>query len=559
MTSIFKKLQVKPDGDIATVDFLRNRDLIPMGPPRRLWGYQAFFSYWTLVDCCIVIWAAAASLLSIGLNVKETIGIVIIGNCIVATLSCLNSAPGYYYHIGFTVSQRILFGIRGSYFGIAMRTILSIVWYASQAWLGGLCLGLIFSCFSKKYLYMENTFPESVHMSTRDFISFLIFHLISIPILCIKPEKITHFLKFAAAATFFGMLGTFIWAINKGGLGPLVSAPSNFETTADHAWAWIYGITSWVGSISAGITNSSDFTRFSKTRWVSIAPTTISLLVMGTIIPVFGILSGSATTAIYGEAIWQPNKIAEKWLLEDYSATSRAGAFFAGVSFLCSQLALNLVGNGIAGGMDMAGLFPHYINVRRGALVTALVSWVIQPWLFYNTSSTFVVVMASFSIFMAPIIGILVSEFWIIRRKHLKLSDLYSMKPSGNYWYWKGINVKSYVIFFIVSTPALPGLIHGANPNIKISKGLHNYYNGNCIFGFFIAVLLNLVISYIFPAKGIHETDDADYFDTFTKEECEELGIIPYSEIDHDADVDVDVDVDIVSEIVSPYKESEKV
>ncbi|KAK6202508.1 thiamine metabolism [Scheffersomyces amazonensis] len=547
--AIVKWLQVRPEGEIGTVDFLRNKDLIPMGPHRRLWGFFSFVSYWAVSECCISTWSGAASLLSIGLNVGETMGIVLVGNCIIASLAIFNSAPGYYYHVGFTVSQRLIFGIKGSYFGIAIRTILSIVWYASQAWMGGLCLGLIFSSWSESYLNMKNTFPASVNMSTRDLISFLIFQLISIPLLCVKPEKLSPLLKFSSAATFFGMLGTFIWSIShNGGVGPLFSAKSTFSSRSDHAWAWIYGITSWYGSLSAGVTNQCDFTRFSRTKWISIAPTVVGVVALGTIVPLFGIFSASATTELYGEAIWMPNKIAEQWLIDDYSPKSRAGAFFAGICFLASQLALNLIGNGMAGGMDMAGLFPKYINIRRGAIITSLLSWVIQPWLFYNTSSTFVTVMSSFSVFMSPIIGILVSEFWVVRKTKLKLSDLYTFNPDGNFWYWKGVNIKTFVVFFIASTPGLPGLIHGANPSISMSTGILNYYQGNCMFGFAIAFSLNVAANYVFPPKNIFDMDTADKFDTYTAEECSQLGLTPYSEITPESDTDISYENLVVTE-----------
>lgn len=79
--------------------------------------------------------------------------------------------------------SRLIFGVHGSYIGILIRVLLSIIWYGSQAWLGGLCVTVILSSWSHSFLVMENTLPASANMVTRDLIGFLLFHIISIPLL----------------------------------------------------------------------------------------------------------------------------------------------------------------------------------------------------------------------------------------------------------------------------------------------------------------------------------------------------------------------------------------
>jgi NCS1 family nucleobase:cation symporter-1 len=79
--------------------------------------------------------------------------------------------------------------MHGAYIGQAMRIMLSIVWYGSQAWLGGLCVSAMISSWSYSFLHMENTFPASANMVTRDFVGFLLFHIISIPFLVSDSMK----------------------------------------------------------------------------------------------------------------------------------------------------------------------------------------------------------------------------------------------------------------------------------------------------------------------------------------------------------------------------------
>lgn len=528
-----KKIEITGDGVEATT-YLSNKDIIPMGPERRIWGVWSYLSYWSITNITISTWSGASSLLSLGLSVGETMGIIILGNVIISALALLNAAPGGYYHIGYTISQRVVFGIRGSIIGIVIRIILSIVWFGSQAYLGSQCLNCIFASWSKSYLNMKNTLPESVNMTTQDLVGFVIFQVISIPLLLIKPERLNKLLMVTCVATFFGMMGITIWAVtnNGGSNGPLMSASTNISSSA-RAWFWIYGISSWYGSLSSGVANQSDFTRFSEKPWDSFWGTIVSMLGVGTIIPLMGLVTASAMKGTYDEEYWMPNDIIMKWMTEDYSAKARAGAFFCALTFTLSQLSFNTMGNGYAGGMDLAGLLPKIFNIKRGAVLTALLSWVVQPWDFYNTSSTFVTVMASFSVFMSPIVAIIVSDFWVIRHKHIKLSHLYTTDPEGNYWYTKGWNYRSLLIWCIAFAPGIPGLINSANPSISISKGAKNFYNGNTVFEFAIAFFLNCVSAYLMPYKNVDEIDSIDYFNSYTEEECQRLGLVPYSQAEN--------------------------
>ncbi|KAA8917557.1 hypothetical protein TRICI_000250 [Trichomonascus ciferrii] len=553
-TKILKWLEVAPESGPNSVSMLKNRDIVPMPPSRRIWGIFSYIGYWGTSNFCASTWTGASSLLSLGLNVPQAMGVIVVANAFSTCLAVINAWPGSKWHIGYTISQRVIFGIYGSNIGILVRVILSIVWFGSQSWLGGLCVTAIISSWSKNYLNMKNTFPESVHMTSRDLIGFLIFQIILIPCLCFKPEKWAKPIIITSITTFFGMLGTCIWACtDNGSAGPLMDSSVGVKGSA-LAWAWVNGITSWYGSQSAGITNQSDFTRFSKRKYAAVPGTIFALMVNGTIVPLFGVLAASATLGKYGTQYWNPIDITMLWLETDYTPKARAGAFFAALSFLGSQLSLNVIGNGFAGGMDMAGLFPRYINIRRGALATALLSWVVQPWTFYNTSSTFLAVMGSFSVFMAPMIGVIISDFFFVRKRRLVLSHLYTSDPDGTYYYWRGFNFRGILTWVVVFTPALPGLITSANPNIPVNDGIYKYYQGNLIFGFFEALVLYKVICLIWPVKNAGEQDPIDYFGTFTTQEAEKMGIVPYERYREEEEHIDGSNVELVTEDIDPIK-----
>ncbi|GMM37686.1 hypothetical protein DASC09_050110 [Saccharomycopsis crataegensis] len=511
------------------VTYLKNHDVVPMPISRRIWGFWTFLSFYSIGNVSVATWSAGSSLLSIGINVGEIMGCIVIGNIFICLAYFFVSAPGYDFHVGYTMLQRVIFGIRGCYLGILIRILLSIVWYASDAWMGGLILGNIFSSWSSDYFNLTNTFSESVPFSRKDLIGFVLFQLIQLPFFLIRPEKLRFLIHVGCVTCFFSMLGLTIWAValNGGDDGPLMDTPNTLAPSA-HGWAWISGVTSWYGSLLTGIVNSSDYTRFSKNTRSSWAGVPVGNLVMGTVIPLMGLATASALDGKYDEQFWTPSQIMDQILTNDYSPKARAAVFFCAFGVLTSQLAINVVGNGISGGTDIAGLLPKFFNIRRGAIATALLSWAACPWLYYNSSSNFYLVMSAFSVFLSPFVGIIVCEHWIKRKRTIKLSDLYTFDSDGIYYYTKGFNWQNIIIWIIGFAPGVPGLVKSVNTNAHVNSGIINYFQGNSLFGFCISFFLCYISGLIFPSTVSTEIDEVDEFDTFTEQEAADLGVIPY-------------------------------
>ncbi len=136
-----------------------------------------------------------------------------------------------------------------------------------------------------------------------------------------------------------------------------------------------------------------------------------------------------------------------------YTAACRAGTFFVGLAFTGSQIFINMTQNCVATGMDLAGVLPRFITLRRGGFIVCIVGLLIQPWRFLTQASTFLAVIGSFQVFIAPMTGILVCDYWLIRRRKLKIPDLYTRH--GIFWYNFGLNWKAFLVFFACSAPSL--------------------------------------------------------------------------------------------------------
>lgn len=337
----------------------------------------------------------------------------------------------------------------------------------------------------------------------------------------------------ANIVVLFVMLGITIWTCTTaGGAGPLFESGARQENPLlTTAWAWVYGIIASVGGIAAGIVNQSDFTRFARKQGVQVPGMTISTLLFGMVVPFFAMLSASASLKVWPELeapMWNPLSIVFQWMLDDYSPKARAGAFFCSFGFVFGQIAENILGNGYAAGMDLAGLFPNWISIRRGTLLCAALSWAVCPWEFYNTASVFVAVAASFSVFLGPLTGIMLADYWIIRHQKIQISQLYTGSPEGSYWYTFGFNWRAIISWVVGFAPAMPGMIANVNLSVTVSEGALNYYRGNYLFGAAMSASLYIALCLISKPKGAGLQDEEDIYGTFEEEAAIKRGITPW-------------------------------
>ncbi|QWU88326.1 hypothetical protein CA3LBN_002634 [Candidozyma haemuli] len=501
-----------PSEENEEISFLVNPDLKPVPSEKQTWGFFSFFGYWGVPNATIWTWSTGGALVAVGLTLPYIMGAITVSNVIIIIYTCLNSLPGTKYHIGYPLSQRMLFGIKGSFIGIIVRIVLAIVFFGAQSWLGGCSISLIISGLSKSYLDMPMTFPESVQMKLRDFIGFVIFSFIQACMLVMKPESFNKLLISSCGFTmicFIAMLALCI--THNGGSAGMINQDVDLSGD-ERGWAWLYAMSIWYGAISPEVLNHNDFSRFANSPTKMCCGVASAIMITGTFVPLAGLLCASSTLQSYDKMFWLPTTICLRWMHIDYNASNRAMAVIFGIAFTLSQLSFNIVANGIAGGMEMAGLLPKYINIRRGAYITALLSWAVQPWKFFWDSSTFLDVMSSFGVVATPLIALQIADFMIIRRSILPVDDLYCAHKSGTFYYTKGFNIRAIVVWFVSVVPSIPGLISVESESVdRVPQGLENFYYGNILFAFVIPFVLYVAVCWIWPPQKLSGIEDEGF------------------------------------------------
>ncbi|KAI5456583.1 permease for cytosine/purines, uracil, thiamine, allantoin-domain-containing protein [Mariannaea sp. PMI_226] len=420
---------------------------------------------------------------------------------------------GAYYHIGFPIFSRAVWGIWGSQFTIWNRIFLSFVWYGFQSFVGGQCLYLILLSWDPKLEeHIPNTMPADTGMTTATFVSYFIFCIISLPLLWIKPHRLQNFFYFTSSVTIVFFVVLLIWALatmgSDGGFGPTLDSKNMLPLTGGPvsvAWLMIYGIMSTVGSIAAGILNQNDYARLSKRPRHAIWGQAFAFPFYGILASVIGILVTAATQKrMGGEAIWNPPTLFVRLLEKDNNSPgTRAAVFFTGLALCISQMGSNLPGNGLAGGIDLACVFPRWLNIRRGAYVTAILSPIVNPWKLVNTATTFLTVLSGYGVFLAPMTGLMVSSYVIVTKQKLNVDDLYVGNKDSVYWYNSGINWRAPIAWVIGVAPCLPGFIAAINTSVKVPAGATELYYLNYLYGFLSSGLVYWLLHLVVPDQRL--------------------------------------------------------
>ncbi|KAH6954457.1 NCS1 nucleoside transporter [Fusarium avenaceum] len=516
-----------PSTDRATSNIWINDDIRPLEPGRRTWNTATFISYWMVNQVTISNWQMGASLVATGLSVWQVVVATFIGKIIISLVAIFNGYPGAEWHIGYPVGSRYIWGPYGSFIAIIQRIILSLVWFTVQSWTGGLCISLILSAMFPSYHRLGNVFSASSNLDTKQFVGWILFNIAMIPILFVPPHKINPVLLYSNIAASVTLIFIMIWSLveAKGG-GPLLSESVTPMSSHDLGWAITSGVTTVIGGMAVGLANANDYTRFARKPGDQVFGQWFSIISFGTLFPLFGCLAASATQAIWGEPIWNPPLICQRWLDRDYLSGSRAAAFFAGLGLVVAQITINLVDNAYSAGMDLSGLVSSYINIRRGAFLALFLSIAMCPWDLLASASVFISVLSAYSVFLGPIIDIHVCDYWLIRSRRIKLSDLYNPDSNSIYYFNHGFNPRSFVAWILGFATQLPGFAATVTPDkVQVGEAWHELFYLAFPLGFAISFAAHYALNRAFPPPGLGLVDDIDHFGSFTEAEAVKLGM----------------------------------
>ncbi|CAI6088368.1 unnamed protein product [Clonostachys chloroleuca] len=488
----------KQHSSIAPPNVWTNADQDPIPPELRTWTEMTFITYWYSDLVTISGWSAAGAILTVGLSATDAILITLTAGICNAIPTVLNGAIGSDLHVPFPIAVRASYGYWLSYFCVISRAILAMFWFGVQSVGGGQCVTAMILAIWPSYSKVENTLPKSIGITTQGMVSYLIYWLVQTPLLLIPTHRLQLLFNAKAVLVTPMALAIVIWIAVKAGnqSSGFFYAPATVSGST-RAWLWLSNLTSVTGGYTTLTVNIPDFSRFSKTKGANLWQLP-AIPFFKTIVGIFGIVAAGAAKEVYGEALWNPIDIINKW--QD-NPSGRAAAFFCALIWLLAQISVNISANGVSFANDIASIAPKWFNIRRGViLVSFLGGWALCPWIILASAKAFMRFMSAYAIFMAPIAGILTTDYWLIKRRKYNVPALYD--PHGIYRFGWGGNWRALVTTVLIITPLLPALGHEVNPEgVPVPDGLQKLFKFNWIYGFVTSIVLYYTLNIVSPHR----------------------------------------------------------
>src|SRR5947207_11239532 len=421
---------------------LYNHDLAPVDAAHRTWSTYNYAALWVSMSVNILTYMLAASLIQSGMDWKQAVLTVFIGNTIVLAPMLLNSHPGAKYGVPFPVLARPSFGLLGANVAAVLRALVACGWFGIQSWIGGEAINSL----------LATLWPSWANNPRGVAICFVIFWGINL-IVVLKGIEYIRFLQGVSAPILLGvgllLLG---WAYKSaGGFGPMLSAPSKFQNTSDFLKFLVPALNGTVGFWSTVSLNIPDFTRFARDQRGQVIGQAIALPTTMTLYSFIGVAVTSATVVIYGSAIWDPVQLLSRF-------HSPIAVVISLLAILLATLNVNIGANVLSPANDFSNLWPKRISFKVGGMMTCFMGIAMMPWKLLANHKTFIFGwLGGYAAVLGPVAGIMICDYFVIRRRQLAADDLYLR--GGEYEYSGGFNWRAIGALVIGSAVALVGLI----------------------------------------------------------------------------------------------------
>jgi NCS1 family nucleobase:cation symporter-1 len=452
-----------------------NEDMVPIQRKDRTYEWYQMGLFWIAEGFNGAQLQVASSAFSLGLNPGLCVVACLVGNIIVSIPCAASGYLGSKLGTNFPGTIRASFGILGAKWAMIVRGVPCIIYYGIQTSLAGqavhACISAVWPSFDD---WKVDAIPESADITAQEILCFSIFWLISLPFLYLPMRTLRHLFVLKSVLVPLYWTALFTWSVTAAGGYPDIwrtpSAPLNGKSVG-----YLFGIcvNAAISGNSTFAVNIMDISRHSMSDKAAWMTQLFALPVFVTMTEFLGCTMAVASSVLYGKVEWNPLVVINQF---DY----RAGKFFAGALFAFFNIMTNVTGNSIPLANDLTGLFPKYINIRRGQFICAVVSFAICPWKIQAQATTFLAFLGAYTLFLGATTGVMMVDYFLVRRGlGINIAHLFKTR-SSIYWYTYGVNWRAFVAWFVALGPLLPGMIDsmgGKVPNVSIL----NMYSWNYV------------------------------------------------------------------------------
>lgn len=467
-------------------DRLYNDDLAPA--KERTWRFKDLFALWMSFSHSIAGYTQAASLFVLGLGGWQVFVALVLGNLIICAGMIATGVAGQRVGVPYAVFTRISFGVFGANVTALIRAVMAMVWYGIQTYLASVAVVVLLLRLAPSLRPLAES--DFLGLSALGWISFLGLWAAQLAVLRRGMETVRRVTDFAGPAVWVVMLALAVWVVVEASGHVSLNLNVHGKPFDGNSVIALAAAIALVVAPSAPILNFADFARFAPSRRSVVRSSLLGLPTNSVAFSVVSVIVTTGTVAIFGRAIFDPVELVAQF-------HSTAVLVLGAATFAIATIGINVIANFVSPAYDLANLAPKYIDFKRGGLITAVLAIVVMPWKIYTTPVAINYFLGGVGAMIGPIFGVIMVDYYLVRRGTVVVDDLYRETPDGAYYYHKGVNPRALaalipsalVAMAIALTPAL----HAISP-----------------FSWVVGVLMAGCSYYILAARGRRTTPAQD-------------------------------------------------
>lgn len=424
---------------------LYNTDLAPTKIEGRRWSAYNIFTLWANDVHSLGNYGFALGLFALGLGGWQILLALGVGAALLFVLLTISGFMGFKTGVPFPVMCRIAFGTRGAQLPAVIRGAVAIVWFGIQTYLASLVLRVLLIAIAPGLGHLDHN--SVLGLSTLGWITFGALWLLQTWIVQHGMDTIRRYEAFAGPIILVTLTALAAWVLVKTGGTITWSIPHHL--TGGAMWREIFaGGALWVAIYATFVLNFCDFTRGSKTRRSIVLGNfwgiPVNVLFFGVIV----VVMAGGQFRLNGHIVSSPADIVQE-------VPSTTLLVVASLALLVLTIAVNLMANFVAPIYTLTNLLPRWLNFKRAGLVSAVIGLIILPWNLYSSPAVINYFLGGLGALLGPLFGIIIAEYWLVRRSRIDVPALYTDDPAGAYHYRRGINPRAVAAFVVASVVSL--------------------------------------------------------------------------------------------------------
>ncbi|GKU06550.1 unnamed protein product [Fusarium langsethiae] len=505
LSKVHDRLVVKKrcaDGTTQPATFLDNDSIRPTPVQDRTWTSVTYSAFWFAATANVSNLYAASTGQSAGLSMWEALGCSFGGQLLAGFLMVLNGRAGSLYRIPFPVACRASFGTWGALWPTFNRAVMSIVWNGVNAVQGAQCLYVFLHAIFPSIANIPDIMGPKSALNSAQMLCFFVYWIINCAFLLIPVPRMKKLVHIKVGVYFAATIAFVAWTLSlSGSVRKTLAEPSTVKGS-EKSWLILKFFFLGLASCGTFISNASDLQRYASRPNDVIAGQVFSFPMSNFLVGMFGNLIAAASKSIFGEVVWNPLTTLDMLMEGDrHTSANRAGCALISFAYVYSTVFSAIFENSIPAGNDIAALMPKYITVKRGFFICAVLSYAICPWYLLSSAAVFISFLSSYQIFLSAISGILICDYYLIRRGLFDIPMLYSGHKNSTYHFFHGFNPRAFIIYLIAIAPNFYGFL--SQMGVHAPLGIQRFYYVAYPVGLLLAFGSFWLINSLFPTNDI--------------------------------------------------------